>query len=211
MHPVTPESTEAMVQDTIRYYDENAEAFWLGTRNHDVSQNRDALLRHVRGEPPHRILDVGCGPGRDLRAFREMGHEPVGLDAAEEVCELARQWSDCTVLRQDLLALDLRAASFHGIFANASLFHVPVREIERVLGDLRRALEPGGVLLASNPRGENEEAWQGNRYCVFYDLEGWSQRVTAVGFEPLEHYYRPPGRPRHEQPWLVTVWRNPDQ
>ena len=126
------------------------------------------------------------------------------------MCELARQWSDCAVLRQDLLALDLPAASFHAIFANASLFHIPRGEIERVLGDLRRALEPGGVLLASNPRGENEEAWQGNRYSVFYDLEGWSQRVAAAGFEPLEHYYRPSGRPRHEQPWLVTVWRNPD-
>lgn len=199
---------DAMVRETICHYDQNADAYWAGTRDHDVSQNRDTLLRYIEGDPSFRILDVGCGPGRDLRAFQQLGHECVGLDASTRFCEMAREWSGCEVWQQDLLALELPEDAFDGVFANASLFHVPSRDIERVLADLRGTLKSGGVLLVSNPHGQNEEAWQVDRFCVFYDLAAWSQSVIAAGFEALAHYYRPPGRPRHRQPWLVTVWRN---
>lgn len=209
MPSLRPGDIDAMVRETVRFYHENAEAYWAGTRTHDVSQNRDTLLRHLEGEPPLRILDLGCGPGRDLRAFREMGHEPIGLDAAARICEMAREWSGCEVWQQDFLDLHLPDGAFDGVFANASLFHVPNRDIERVLAELRRTLAPGGVLLVSNPRGQNQEGWQVDRFCVFHDLDGWNEWVMAAGFESLEHYYRPPGCPRHQQPWLVTVWRNP--
>ena len=202
-----PDDIDAMVRETIRFYHDNADTYWAGTRSHDVSQNRDALLHHIQGEAPFRILDVGCGPGRDLCAFSELGHLPTGLDAAGHICRLARDWSGCEVWQQDLLGLDLPQREFDGVFANASLFHVPSRDIDRVLGDLHRTLKPNGVLLASNPRGQNQEVWQVDRYCVFYDLASWDRRVLAAGFEALEHYYRPPGRPRDQQPWLVTVWR----
>lgn len=208
MRPIRPANIDAMVRETIRFYHENAEEYWEGTRNHDVSQNRDTLLRHIEKEPPSRILDLGCGPGRDLRAFCEMGHEPIGLDAAVQICDRARKWSGCEVWQQNFLDLDLPDGAFDGIFANASLFHVPSRDIQRVLTDLHRTLKPAGVLLASNPRGQNQEAWQVDRFGVFYDLGHWSKWVAAAGFELLEHYYRPPGLPRHRQPWLVTVWRN---
>ena len=207
MHPLRPADIDTYVRDTVRFYQENAGEYWEGTRHHDVSQNRDAFLRHIESEPPLRILDFGCGPGRDLRAFYELGHEPTGLDGAAQICEMARAWSGCEVWQQNFLDLDLPDDAFDGIFANASLFHVPSRDIERVLADLRRTLKPAGVLLASNPRGQNQEAWQGDRFGAFYDLDRWSKWVTAAGFEALEHYYRPPGRPRHQQPWLVTIWR----
>ena len=203
-----PTNIDAMVRETIRFYDQNADAYWAGTQHHDVSQNRDTLLGYIDGDPPFRILDVGCGPGRDLRAFQQLGHEPIGLDASDRICEMVREWSGCEVWRQDLLGLDLPEGTFDGIFANASLFHVPSRDIERVLVDLRGSLKPGGILLASNPHGQNQEVWQVDRFCVFYDLGDWGRSVTAAGFEALEHYYRPPGCPRHRQPWLVTVWRN---
>lgn len=206
--PAVPADLDAMVLETIRHYHDNAEGYWTGTRNHDVTQNRDALLRHIQTEPPFGILDFGCGPGRDLRAFREMGHDPIGLDAAGRICKMAREWSGCEVWQQDFLNLDLPESTFDGVFANASLFHVPTRDIQRVLADIRRTLKVAGVLLTSNPRGQNQEAWQVDRFGVFYDLDDWTRRVTESGFEALEHYYRPPGRPRHQQPWLVTVWRS---
>ena len=201
--------TDAMVRETIRFYDRNAEAFWSGTRDHDVSQNRDTLLGYIEADPPFRILDVGCGPGRDLRAFLRMGHDPTGLDASNRLCEMAREWSGCEVWQQDLRELTLPKHTFDGVFANASLFHVPTQNIDGVLVELRRTLKPGGVLLVSNPHGQNQETWQVDRFCVFYDPDNWNQLVTAAGFEALEHYYRPPGRERQLQPWLVTVWRKP--
>lgn len=196
---------------TLAHYDQQAEAFWHGTRDHDVSQNRDALLRHIEATPPFRVLDLGCGPGRDLIRFRELGHEPVGLDGSIRFCEMARELSGCQVLHQDFLALDLPIAHFHGVFANASLFHVPTQELDGVLDRLRDALLPRGVLFSSNPRGDNREGWQGDRYGAYHDHERWRSIVTARGFEEIEHYYRPPGKPRHQQPWLATVYRKLDR
>jgi SAM-dependent methyltransferase len=193
---------------TLAHYDANADAFWEGTRDHDVSQNIDALLRHL-GPGPQRILDLGCGPGRDLLVLRELGHEPIGLDGAARFVEMARAHSGCEVLHQDFLALDLPAGRFDGVFANASLFHVPARELPRVLGELRDALRPGGILFSSNPHGRNQEGWNGSRYGTYLDLETWRAYVTGAGFVELEHYYRPPDRPRAQQPWLATVWRRP--
>lgn len=194
-------------ETTIAHYDERAVEFWSGTRDHDVTQNIDALLRHIRGTPPFRILDFGCGPGRDLAALTALGHEAVGLDGALAFVEMARRFSGCEVLHQDFLALDLPPASFDGVYANASFFHVPTREMPRVLRELHAALGPGGVFFASNPHGANEEGWNRGRYGSYLDPPTWRRIVTAAGFEELEHYYRPPGLPRAQQPWLATVWR----
>ena len=192
---------------TIAEYDRMAAAYRRGTADHDVSQNIAALLEAIEGEGPHVILDLGCGPGRDLRRFTALGHVVVGLDGSSELVAMARAETDCEVLHQDFLALDLPLARFDGIFANASLFHVPSSQLARVLRDLAAALKPDGVLFSSNPRGRNEEGWAGGRYGCFHDLETWRAYVTTAGFRELHHYYRPAGRPRAEQPWLATVWR----
>ena len=192
---------------TIAHYDEAAESFLEGTRHHDVSQNYQAFLRHLDAPPPSFILDFGCGPGRDLRYFRSLGHVAVGVDGSRRFVEMARDQSGCEVLHQDFLHLALPAGRFDGVFANASLFHVPGSELPRVLGEIRVALKPRGVLFSSNPRGENHEGWSGDRYGAFHDLEQWREIVTLAGFEELEHYYRPQGMPRAQQPWLASVWR----
>lgn len=193
-------------QTTLAQYNDTADAFWEGTRDHDVSQNIHSLLSHLEGGP-FRILDFGCGPGRDLRAFRDLGHEVVGLDGAARFVEMARRHTGCEVLHQDFLALDLPVAEFDGVFANASLFHVPAQELPRVLGEIHATLRTGGVLFSSNPHGQNQEGWRGLCHGTYLDLEAWRTVVTAADFVELERYYRPPGLPRSQQPWLATVWR----
>ena len=207
--PLDRAALASITRSTVGHYQARAEGFWLGTRDHDVSQNRDALLRHLRVDGPARILDLGCGPGRDLMAFATAGHDPVGLDGSQRFCEMARHNAKCEVLHQDFLALSLPANAFDGIFANASLFHVPRQELPRVLTDLWSTLRPDGVFFASNPRGDNREGFNGARYGSYHDHAHWQSLVTACGFVELEHYYRPPGRPRAEQPWLATVYRKP--
>lgn len=192
---------------TLAHYDEHARSFWAGTRDHDVSQNRDALLQHLQGARPFRILDFGCGPGRDLKVFKDLGHEPVGLEGAESFVELARSYSGCEVWHQDFLKLALPPEYFDGIFANASLFHVPSQELPRILRELWSSLKPNGVLFSSNPRGENQEGWNDGRYGCYYNLDTWRALVSAAGFGEITHYYRPPGVPREQQPWLASVWR----
>jgi len=198
---------EALTRRTLEHYERSAENFWRGTRDHDVSQNIGALLRHIEGEPPFTILDFGCGPGRDVKAIADLGHVAVGLDGSARFVEMARAYSGCEVLQQDFLKLKLPAGRFDGVFANAALFHVPGQELPRVLRELRATLRPRGVLFSSNPRGHNEEGWNQERYGAYWDLETWRRDLAAAGFIELEHYYRPAGLPRERQPWLATVWR----
>jgi len=205
MTPDTPDSA-ATARATLEHYSRRADAFREGTRDHDVSQNIAALLKAIEGRPPFAILDLGCGPGRDLATFATLGHNPVGLDGAAPFVAMARAQGH-EVLQQDFLALDLPAARFDGIFANASLFHVPTTALPRVLRELRAALRPNGVLFSSNPRGGDEEGWNNGRYGVYHSLAGWRRYMAAAGFLEIDNYYRPAGLPRDQQPWLASVWR----
>ena len=203
----TPQELEQLADRTLEHYRENAEDFREGTRDHDVSQNIATLLKHIVAPPPFTILDFGCGPGRDLATFTQLGHRAIGLDNAEQFVAMARAATGCEVWQQDFLKLDLPDSTFDGIFANAALFHIPTQELPRVLQELRAALKPEGVLFSSNPRGNDEEGWHGGRFGVYHRLETWRRYMTAAGFAEIEHYYRPPGLPRAQQPWLATLWR----
>ncbi len=207
MAKLEPRALREATERTLEHYQANAETFRSRTRDHDVRQNLEALLRHLEGTPPFTILDLGCGPGRDLAAFRARGHVAVGLEGASRLAAMAREASGCEVWEQDFLALALPVARFDGVFANASLFHVPRQELPRVLRELHATLKPRGVLFASNPRGDNEEGWNRGRYGCYHDLAAWQRFLAEAGFEELEHYYRPPGLPRAQQPWLATVAR----
>ena len=207
MTSLRPEQLTEISERTLSYYDGSAASFWEGTRDHDVSQNINALINAIITEAPWRILDFGCGPGRDLMALAALGHIPVGLDGSANFCAMARKHAGCEVLHQDFLALDLPAAHFDGIFANASLFHVPSQELSQVLGKLHESLVPEGVLFSSNPRGPNTEGWNGPRYGAYHDYDAWKRFVLEAGFEAVDHYYRPTGLPRDQQPWLASTWR----
>lgn len=191
---------------TLGHYDANAESFWEGTKDHDVTQNREAFLSACIQGKSLDILDLGCGPGRDVKYFKTLGHRPIGLDGSKEFCKIACHYTNCPILQQTFLNLELPKEGFDGIFANASLFHIPGQELPRVLSVLHDALRPGGILFSSDPRG-NGEGWQGQRYGHYMELNTSQSYLEGTGFEILHHYYRPSGKPRHEQPWLAIVSR----
>src|SRR5207237_9837695 len=97
-------------------------------------------------KPPFTILDLGCGPGRDLRTLAELGHTAIGIDGVERFAAMARDHSGCEVWQQDFLKLDLPAGRFDGVFANAALFHVASQELARVLGGVREAFQSAGMV-----------------------------------------------------------------
>jgi len=195
---------------TLAHYGASAADFWQGTKDHDVSQNYAAFLAAcLQGKAagtPLDILDLGCGPGRDLHYFKALGHRPVGLDGCADFCAMARDHSGCEVLQQNFLKLQLAPQGFDGIFANASLFHVPSSELPRVLRELHAALRAEGILFTSNPRG-NHEGWSGSRYGHWMEFEVCERYWQDAGFAIVDHYYRPAGRPQAEQPWLAVVSR----
>ena len=219
--PLNAADLAQIAAGTLAHYTARAEGFREGTRDHDVSQNITALLRALNAAPSEDteggaacnnvnarlILDFGCGPGRDLQTFSRLGHRAIGLDGTLAFVEMARQDSGCEVWHQDFMQLNLPDAYFDGIYANASLFHVPGQALPQVLRQLHATLKPGGALFCSNPRGNNQEGWNAGRYGAYHDLAAWQDWMTQAGFTEIEHYYRPAGLPREQQPWLASVWR----
>ncbi len=203
-----PKALATIADRTLGHYDATAASFWEGTRTHDVSQNYAALLEAIGKPAPLRILDLGCGPGRDLIAFRAMGHTAVGLDGSAEFVAMARKHSGAEVLHQRFDALDLPKESFDGVFANASLFHVPRAVLPDVLARLRTCLVPGGVLFCSNPRSfdVDREGWNGERYGTYLNRESWEAEIGGAGFTLARSYLRPSDKPESERPWLAMVW-----
>lgn len=207
MDPLDSLSLQEISARTLGHYEAQAEAFWRGTRDHDVQQNLRALLDALVGPGPHSILDFGCGPGRDLLSLKQHGCRVVGLDGCAAFVEHARKLTGAEVWQQDFLKLNLPTDEFDGVFANASLFHVPRQELTRVIEQLRSCLKPSGVLFVSNPRGDNREGWSGERYGTYLDEAAWTDLFLGAGLDALHHYYRPEGLPRDQQPWFASVWR----
>src|ERR1700726_3911365 len=102
---LNPQELAKIANVTLEHYDQRAEDFWRGTREHDVSQNIAALLQYIEGPPPFTILDFGCGPGRDLKAFAELGHVAVGLEGAAHFAVIARAHSGCEAWKPDFFKL----------------------------------------------------------------------------------------------------------
>ena len=155
---------------TIADYDAVAAAFDAGNKDHDVSQNIDALLGSIAagragdalggaaGTERPIIVDLGCAGGRDLIALTARGCEAWGVEGSPAFCALARRAAPgCTVLAQDFVDMDLPAETFDGAFANASLFHVPSEALPDVLRRIFESLKPGGVFFASNAHGFGED------------------------------------------------------
>jgi SAM-dependent methyltransferase len=191
---------------TIAHYEQHCEEFWTHTRDHDVSQNTHSFLDALPNKKPLDILDLGCGPGRDLYFFKSLGHNPTGLDGSVEFCKMAASYADCPVINETFVNMDLPINQFDGVFANASLFHVPRIELNNVLKKLHDCLRPNGILFTSNPRG-HQEGWYGKRYGHYLELETSKVFLNQAGFEIMHHYYRPEGKHIDQQPWLAILSR----
>jgi SAM-dependent methyltransferase len=172
---------ERIARDTLAHYEERADAFWEGTRDHDVSQNVAALLEHIRGEPPFTILDFGCGPGETSRPSPRSATRRSGSKARRR----SPRWRARTAAaRCGSRISEARPAAgrFDGVFANASLFHVPRSELPRVLRELHAALATDGILFSSNPHGSNEEGWNRGRFGSYHDPRAWRRYGEQAGF-----------------------------
>jgi SAM-dependent methyltransferase len=199
-------SSKDITLKTLEHYSDDPLAFWEGTREHNVTQNINALLNQIDSDFPYTILDFGCGPGRDLKSFKELGHKVYGLEGCEEFCRMAEEYSACEVYKQNFIDIDLTPNFYDGIFANASIFHVPKESLPDVMSRLYASLKNKGVFFSSNPRGSGEDL-VGTRYANFMEIDEYKALVEEVGFKLIDHYYRPKGQPVDNCPWLASVFR----
>ncbi len=180
------------LRETIATYDREAAAF--AGRHWQVRLERalEGLGRYLR--PAARVLDLGCGPGRDLLLLRERGYRVVGLDLSAGMLAEARRRAGGPLLRADMRRLPLGNASFDGIWCCATLLHLPRAEAGVALGEIRRVLRPGGAVYLSVQEG-NGEAWkpsaEGKRFFCLYRMEELVALVEAAGLTVVERW---PGR-----------------
>ena len=156
---------------TLSYYDENAAAFCEGTRNADMSEMRGRFLQYLK--PGTLILDAGCGSGRDSKAFMESGYRVVAMDGSKEMCRQTSKYLGQEVQCRRFEEIDERNV-YGGIWACASLLHVPYELLPKVIARLVAALVDGGVLYASFKYGE-EEREAGGRYFTDLREYGWKK------------------------------------
>lgn len=192
------------MDNNIEYYNQNAEAFYAGTVNADMSFWRDKFEKLVAAGG--RILDAGCGSGRDSRAFRQHGYSVVAFDASFEMCRMASELigQEVLQLRFDEITFD---TEFDGIWACASLLHVPIEELPGVLHRLHRALKASGVLYASFKYGEGTKQ-RGDR--TFSDFTEKSVKVLldGAGFDIIKCDVTADIRPgRADEKWVNVIAR----
>lgn len=157
---------------TLQYYNETAPTFVQGTITADLSKLHRRFLKLLPIQA--HILDLGCGSGRDAKAFLDAGYQVTAIDGSAGCCKLAGDYIGQPVLCQTFDELDFDAA-FDGVWACASLLHVPYAQLPVIFRKVARALKAGGYLYASFKYGDFEGERNG-RY--FTDLD--EGRLAAV-------------------------------
>ena len=186
---------------TLRFYNNNAEKYAEQTRNMDVSELYTDFEECLC--PGDRILDLGCGSGRDSKYFLERGYEVVPVDGSAAMCIAASEYLHIPV-RQMLFSELKFKNEFDGIWACASLLHVPKTEIRDIMAKVERALKPDGVLYASFKYGEEEINIDGRRFSFYNETDlDW---ISDLGL--IEYWISEDVRLNKQgEKWLNTLWR----
>jgi SAM-dependent methyltransferase len=211
--PVEMHRTDGPIDtpSTKRYYDEHAEAYARETCNADLERVWRLLAQRVaRGS---LILDLGCGPGRDLAHFRKAGFRVIGLDYSLNLLRIAVNVSGQRVVVGDLGMPPFATGTFDAVWAIASLLHVPRHHIGSVLPGIRRLLKPSGVFVASIREGTGERVDERGRYFASYRRREWQTLLSDAGFGETELHVMTESRTGSggrvmDITWLVSVSSN---
>ena len=189
----------------MNYYDENAQEFFDGTVDADMSSHHDKFLKLLRENGC--ILDAGCGSGRDAKLFKSLGYDVTAIDGSIEMCRLASEFSGIDVKHmqfQDISFTD----EFDGIWASASLLHVPSDELDSVLRNLKNALKKDGILYASFKYGDFEGERNG-RYFNDLTENAAIEIFEKNNFNVIETWITYDARPgRENERWTNILLKN---
>ncbi len=189
---------------TLKYYQDNAQTFFDGTVNVDMSSLYETFTQHLA--PGARVLDAGCGSGRDAKAFQEMGYRVEAFDASPAMVELAREHTGLPVKVMSFAEVDWKE-EFDGIWCCASLLHVPAVELPGVMRRLADALKPGGVWYVSFKYGDGEREVDGRRFTDM-DEVGLRRLQAAIMQIDIESLWTTPDkRPGKEEIWVNALFK----
>ncbi|MGK4199538.1 class I SAM-dependent methyltransferase [Fusobacterium sp. HC1336] len=150
---------------SVNFYNENAENFFSQTVRADMGLLYEKFLSKLP-TTKGKILDLGCGSGRDSKHFKELGFEVVALDLSEELAKKASEYIGQKVIVQDMRDLEFED-EFIGVWACASILHLPVEDIEIVFKKVFKSLKKDGIFYLSFKYGENDYIKDGREFTCF--------------------------------------------
>ena len=192
-----------MNDKTLDYYNQNADTFFSGTVSVDFKQTQDKFLDCLN-EGAY-ILDFGCGSGRDTKYFLEAGMKVDAIDGSEEMCRIASDYTGIDV--QQMLFQELDAHDkYDGIWACASILHLPKNDLKIVLQKMTAALKMNGIIYTSFKYGEFEGERNG-RYFTDFTIDTFQTFIQDItGLEIKENWITGDVRPgRGEERWLNLI------
>lgn len=194
---------------TLEYYEQNADAFFAGTVSADMTYARERFLAKLPGKA--YLLDLGCGSGRDTKAFLELGYAVDAVDGSEELCRRASAFTGIEV--KCMLFQDLEEEEkYDGIWACASLLHLPRKELSEVFRKIKKALKQDGVLYTGFKYGTFEGMRNGRYFTDFKEETFRAFLEGCPGFTELEHWVTADVRPgRSEEKWFNVLLRRKDK
>lgn len=193
------------MDDTLQYYNQHAKAYVDSTRDVEFSQTQERFLQYLK--PGARILDFGCGSGRDTKYFRNRGFQVEAVDGSAEFVRIASDYTGINVRRmlfQDLDEVD----RYDGIWACSSILHLPFAELEEVLGKMARALRRRGIVYISFKYGTEEGGRSGRYFTDMTEakMAGLLERIPVYDVEEMWVTFDVrPGR--GDERWLNMILR----
>ncbi|MGN0395787.1 MAG: methyltransferase domain-containing protein [Coprococcus sp.] len=194
-----------MTTKTLNYYNENAGSFVENTRTVDFRDTQDKFLGKL--PRPARILDFGCGSGRDTKYFLKQGYKVDAVDGSKELCRLASEYTGIEVqcmLFQQLSEVD----RYDGIWACSSILHLSKQELKIVLRKMLTSLKKNGIIYTSFKYG-NFEGERNGRYFTDFTLESFQEYCREIDCMSIEESWvtgdvRPD---RGDEKWLNLILR----
>ena len=167
---------------TRQFYETRAQEYANSTRSRELAPLLEDFSNRI---PNGNVLDLGCGAGYDLGALRSRGHAAFGLDYSMPIAKIASVNAQAPVVVADMRAIPFRATAFDGVWASASLLHLPRSDLVSALSEVRRVLKAGGLLFASVKTGVGDFFDADGRFFTFYESHDWEKRLTAAGLRPI--------------------------
>ena len=181
----------------MNYYDKNKQEFINSTLDIDMSSLYSSFVCELKKGA--RVLDIGCGPGRDLKYFTALGHEVIGLEPSRELAKFARSHSGCEVLEETMQTAKL-SGKFDGVWACASLLHIPRRELSDVFTKIANIMNDGGIFYCSFKLGE----FEGERNGRFFNDQTLEtiREYLPKSLSIKESWVTQDKRPERDEKWL---------
>ena len=188
---------------TIEYYETNAREYFEETVVIDVNELYERFLKYI--PVAGKIVDIGCGSGRDMKAFKLRGYQVEGIDASAEMCGLARQFTEEKVICEDINSWN-PDEKYNGIWACASLLHLNNDDISAFFNKAKEYLEPGGVIFVSAKNGIRTGEAADGRYFTDFNEE-FINRILSENneYQLMELWYTSDTLDRNDFRWLSFI------